>query len=131
MIYGISSEHNTARLAGTLAYLETGANAATIEMYDGAPPAPGGAITTQTLLSSIACRRPCGSIVGAKLVLDPPADALITATGNATWARLRNAGGDWAADCDVSDLDGNGALRMATVTLYAGGVARLLTAEFT
>jgi len=52
---------------------------------------------------------------------------MITATGQASWARIVNGEGDLAWDCDVSDLNGAGELRLPSTTLYAGGSTRIVS----
>ena len=47
------------------------------------------------------------------------------ATGVATWARIVDGDGNTVFDCDVSDEDGRGTIRLNTVNIVAGGPVRL------
>lgn len=124
MTFAISVAHNNARLAGTVAYADTGLDPSRIQFYDTAQPAfgaaPGGTPLAEAVLA-----KPCGAVVANALVLDQadPAGDLITATGVAVWARWVNGNGDVVADGAVTDAAGAGPFKVAGTsgtTLYAG-----------
>ncbi|QPF74187.1 hypothetical protein G8A07_15535 [Roseateles sp. DAIF2] len=129
----ISVGHNEARLQGSLNYLMQGASPARIRIYDGSgSPARPAAITdapTGMLLATIVLKGPPGEVVGNKLVLALPDDALVMANGTARWARVINGNGATVMDLDVSDAAGAGELKMTTTSLLAGGATRLLSGE--
>ena len=127
----ISTGLNEARLAGVRDFLDSGAGAATVNVYDGARPAGGAAVTTQNLLTTITLPEPCGVVAANKLTLDPVPDALIVHTGDATWARILNGNGDYALGCDVTDTLGAGEIKLASTSLLIGGAARLVSGQFT
>lgn len=130
MITTISVALNEYRLGGTLEFLNVGSGVAHILIYDSARPANGAAITTETLLVDVPLLDPPGTVGSNKLSITTPPDALILASGIAAWARVINGDGSHAIDCDVTDIAGAGPIKMASTTLYAGGIARILSAEF-
>lgn len=121
----ISTEHNAARLAGTLAFLDTGTDNARIRIYGDVRPAAGGAETT--LLVEIKLDKPSGTVAGGVLTLSSSDIPLVLNSGEATWARIVNGGGDWSMDCDVSDESGDAAVKLPSTTLYAGGKTVLVS----
>lgn len=126
MTVAITVEHNEARLAGSLAHLDSGTGHARICIYDGARPALG-AQPTGHLLVELVLPKPCGVIADNKLTLTPGDDGLVLLSGAATWARVLCGNGDVAFDCDVSDMQGSAAIKLPSTTLYAGGVTRLVS----
>jgi hypothetical protein len=70
---------------------------------------------------------PMGTVADGVLEITPTNEALILTTGEVTWARIVNGMGALAWDCDASDLNGTGELRLPPTTLYAGGYTRILT----
>ncbi len=123
----ITAEHNEFRLAGTLAHLNTGTGNAGFWIFGNpraATPtdAPGAAPLVTVYLDD-----PAGSVSGGVLTLAAGEDALIDVTGDAVWARAFNGNGDTAFDCNVSDPLGTATVRLPSLTLYAGGVTRLVS----
>jgi hypothetical protein len=124
----ISQLHNEDRLAGTLNNLSRGPNPARIKFFTAPRPAGGGAATT--LLATVTLDDPAGTVSNNKLVLSPPADALVQVAGTAAWARIEDGNGVASMDVDVSDMAGNGEIKLETVNLLAGGGIRIILAEF-
>jgi hypothetical protein len=124
----ISQLHNEDRLAGTLNNLSRGSNPARIKFFTAPRPAGGGAATT--LLATVTLDDPAGTVSNNKLVLSPPADALVQVAGTAAWARIEDGNGVASMDVDVSDMAGNGEIKLETVNLLAGGGIRIILAEF-
>jgi hypothetical protein len=122
----ISAALNASRLNGVIAFLAIGAENAKVHLYDGARPVLGGT-PAGTLLTSIVLVEPLGTVADGFLTLAPTPEAMILASGEATWARIVNGDGALAWDCDVSDLNGTGELRLASTTLYAGGYTRIVS----
>lgn len=129
MTVAITVEHNEARLAGTLAFLDAGSNPARLRIYGGTRPATPATAPTSAMLVEIKLTKPAGTIAGGLLTLTQQEDGLITATGVATWARLVNGAGDTALDMDCSDGAGTGDCRLASAELFAGGDAKLVAAN--
>lgn len=122
----ISSALADARLQSVVGFLGTGAEAARVLVYDGARPALAGTPLGE-LLAAIPLMEPIGTVADGALTLTPTGEALIVHTGQATWARVVNGNGRLAWDCDVSDLNGSGELRLPSTTLYAGGFTRIVS----
>ena len=128
MTVAITQEHNEARLAGTLSFLDAGSNTARLRIYGGARPPNPAATPTSAMLVEIALTKPAGTVAGGLLTLTQQEDGLISTTGVATWARLVNGNDQTAMDMDCSDASGSGDVKLASTTLYQGGDARLVSA---
>jgi hypothetical protein len=128
MTVAITVEHNEARLAGTLGFLDTGSNPARLRIYGGTRPPNPSATPTSAMLVEIKLTKPAGTISGGLLTLTQQEDGLIKNTGVATWARLVNGDEVTALDLDFSGSDGNGDVKLASTNLYLGGDARMVSA---
>ena len=128
MTVSITVEHNEARLAGTLAFLDSGSNSARLRIYGGTRPATPATLPNSVMLVEIKLTKPAGTIAAGVLTLTQQEDGLITATGIATWARLVNGNEVTALDLDCTGTDGNGDVKLASTNLYLGGDARLVSA---
>lgn len=122
----ISTELNEYRLNGVIAFLALGAENAKVHVYDGERPPLGGPPAGHRL-ASILLVEPIGTVADGLLILAPTPEVMILASGEAAWARIVNGDGALAWDCDVSDLNGSGELRLPSTTLYAGGYTRLVS----
>ena len=67
MTVAITQEHNEARLAGTLSFLDAGSNPARLRIYGGARPPNPAATPTSAMLVEIALTKPAGAIAGGLL----------------------------------------------------------------
>lgn len=123
----VSVAHNTARLEGSLSYLRTGTESAKIQVYATERPAFGAAAGALPLVEIILIPT-VGEIVSGMLTIEAVEDALITMSGIAVWARVRNRNGDIAFDCDVSVEGGMGEVQLPGLQLFAGGLTRLVSA---
>ena len=128
MTVAITVEHNEARLAGTLSFLDAGPNPARLRIYGGTRPATPSATPTSAMLVEIKLTKPAGTISGGLLTLTQQEDGLIVNTGTATWARLVNGNDVTALDLDCSDTAGSADVQLASTSLYQGGAARLVSA---
>lgn len=128
MTVAITVEHNEARLAGTLAFLDAGTNSARLRIYGGTRPATPATLPNSVMLVEIKLTKPAGTIAAGLLTLTQQEDGLITATGIATWARLVNGNEVTALDLDCTGTDGTGDVKLASINLYLGGDARLVSA---
>ena len=122
----ISTALNEFRLNAVIDFLAGRAENARAEIYDGVRPALGGT-PTGNLLASIVLMEPLGTVSNGLLSVTPTNEVMIGNTGQATWARIVNGNGALAWDCDVSDLNGTGELRLPSTTLYAGGYTRIVS----
>lgn len=124
----ISSDHNAARLAGSLTHLNTGTGNAAVRIYGGTRAA---SITTAPgtpLLVQIPLTKPAGAVSAGVLNLTQLADGIIASSGVATWARVVNGNGDASFDCDAGEGVGAWEIQLVQSTLYAGGAARIISA---
>lgn len=124
----ITADLNEARLAGTLAFLDTGAGNAAIQIYGGARPGSVNNAPGSPMLVSIPLTKPAGLISGGLLSLTQQEDGLILTSGIATWARVVNGNGATAFDCDAGQGPGAWEVQLVQVQLFAGGGARLVSA---
>lgn len=95
-------------------------NAALLQGYNGARPATGAAITTQTKLFEQTCGTPFGVVSGDTLNWTDPTPASALVTGTWTWWRVVKADGtSFVMDGDTSDftLSGNQTQAGLPVTL--------------
>ena len=124
----ISQYFNEARLAGALAYLDTGSGNASIEIYGNTAPSAGAPAGDDPLVT-VALSKPAGTISNGLLTLTAAdvSGELVMHTGTASWARFKNGAGSWVMDCDVSVEGGNAAVQLPSLTLYAGGRCPLST----
>lgn len=121
MIVDISAAHNIARLAGTLAFLDTGSGNASVELYGNTKPSPGAAAGADPLVV-IALSKPAGVLTTVLTLQGATAEGeLVMNTGTVAWARFKNGAGSWVMDTDASIEGGDGAVQLPTLTLYAGG----------
>lgn len=128
MTITLSTEHRMARMESTRAFLDRGTQPARVRIYGGVRPAQPADTPTSGMLVEVRLTRPCGNVVGGQLVLTAMENALITASGLATWARLVNGEDVTAMDLDCSDLAGDGEIRFEQTQLYAGGYAQMANA---
>lgn len=103
--------------------LNAGSGAATIKLYTGTKPVgPDTAVTTQTLLGTLTCADPAGSVASRTLTFGSiTQDSAADATGTATWARLADSAGVATADIDVTATGGGGFMQLNTTSIVIGG----------
>lgn len=128
MTIRITLPHADYRLQGTIDFLNLGPNKAKLELYGATKPTAVTDPAGTPLLAYIELTDPVGSISGNVVSLTQFEDGLVLVTGVVTWARLLNGNGDVAQDMDASDTSGSGDVQLETTQLYAGGVARLISA---
>ena len=122
----ISTDLNDYRLNAVVNFLAIGTENARVRVYGGVRPAFGAA-PSGDLLATLVLVEPIGEVEDGQLAITPTGEALIETGGEATWARIVNGDGALAWDCDVSDLNGTGELRLPSTTLYAGGYTRIVS----
>lgn len=123
MIYKLLTSLRTTIATDIVTALSAGAGAPTIEIYTTPQPAnPATAITTQTLLGILTCSDPVGTVTSGVLTFDPITDEpTAAADGTAVWARLKDGDGLALIDVDITNLAGDGALKMNSTTVITGG----------
>lgn len=107
----------------TLAAMDAGTGPSQIKFYTASQPAgPNTAITSQTLLGTLTCSDPSGSVSGRVLTLGTVTeDSSADATGTCTWARHLDSDGNAVADYSVTATGGGGDIELNTVNIVAGG----------
>lgn len=101
-----------AQMAATLTRLDAGAGTAQVRVYSTPMPEVPGA-HTDTPMATIVLPKPCGTIVGATLVLTPGEPALVMTAGHPRWAELMAADGAVLHVGDVTDASHDGFWRAA------------------
>lgn len=103
--------------------INAGPGAATIKIYNGTKPAkPDTALTTQTLLGTLTCSDPAGSVASRALTFGAVTqDSSADATGTATWARLADSNGVARIDVDITVTGAGGFMQMNTTSIVIGG----------
>lgn len=122
----ITNELNDYRLQGVVSFLGLGTNPPYVEIYEGVRPALG-AVPMGGVLVTLPLQDPVGNISNGVLTLIPSEEAQVLVDGLASWARVYNGNGGVAWDCTVSDLAGSGELKVVSLSLYAGGYARIVS----
>jgi hypothetical protein len=122
----ISTALNDYRLNAVVNFLAIGAENARVLIYEGLRPVLG-VEPEGRLLVTIVLVNPIGEVEDGLLTMTPTGEALIQNSGRAAWARIVNGDGMLAWDCDVSDSNGTGELRLPSTTLYAGGYTRIVS----
>jgi len=117
--------------------LDSGASAASLEVFSGAQPAnPQIDVTTQTLLVRFDLPEPAfGEAVsvsgGARAEAAPVDPVLALASGTATWFRAYDGDGNATLDGSVSESDGDGELLVASANIVAGTEVSIISFTFT
>lgn len=97
--------------------------AGSMNFYTAPRPSAGAAITTQTLLATVACSVPAGTVNNGVLTFAPIADDILAdATGDAAWVRVLNGAGAWVIDMDATNALGAGPVKMPSTLIYQGGI---------
>lgn len=121
MAWGLSVAARNARLAATIAQIDGGGSAGTVQIRSGARPASPAVAATGTLLATVALKRPsfAAPASGAAAVVDPDPAAAVAA-GTASWCRVLDSAGAAVMDGDVTGSGGGGDIELATTALTAG-----------
>ncbi len=122
MALGFPTALRTTRATILKTAIDAGGAAAVLELYTGARPATGAAITDQTLLGTLTFSYPCGTVTDGVLTFDAiTQDASADADGEAAWFRIKTSAGDFVMDGSVSDTGGGGDLELNDASISAGG----------
>lgn len=144
MSWALSPGVAAAQLQATMSFADASAPAAgasRLQLFTTTQPAPGADANTAPQ-AEIVLATPCGVIAEGvwSLIVAAPGGALVMTTGVPKWARWLSATGQWVADASVTDLAGEGDIRIGGgqtppgetgPMLYAGGLAVLGTTAFT
>lgn len=122
-------DYNTTVRNDRMTVVNTASAGGKLSLYSGTKPAPGGAITT--LLAEFNLASPAGAVSGGVLTFTDPANTVVVASGQATWARITNSGGSWVADLTVSQVGGTGEIRLTEDDLTTGMVLDITSLTIT
>lgn len=103
--------------------LNAGGQGASIKIYTGTKPTgPDTAISTQTLLGTLTCSYPAGTVSAGSLTFGAVTqDSAADATGTATWLRMSDSGGTAVIDMDITTIGGGGFAQMNTTSVVQNG----------
>jgi hypothetical protein len=120
-----------AQLTGIRDLIDAGAAGGTINIYDGSQPATGDtAIGAQVLLGVLTFSGTCGSVASGVLTFSTiTEDSAANATGNASWARIRDSNGVDVLDVDVGTSGAT--INLNTVAIVLGGPIRMTSGTLT
>ena len=71
---------------------------------------------------------PCGTIDNIVLTLTTAGDIMASAEGIITWTRITDSEDTYCLDLDVSNNEGDGAVKIDNLQVYVGGTIRVLSA---
>ena len=103
--------------------IDGGSGPGVIKCYAGSMPATvDTAITTQTLLGTLTCSDPCGTVSGRTLTFSAiTQDDAADANGNIDFCRACDSDGNAVVDGDASNNNGTGMFKFNVTVIYAGG----------
>lgn len=130
MALGLATSLRNSRLDRITAAIDAGGAAGKLQIYDGARPATGGAVTN--LIVETTCSYPCapGAAAGV-LNLSAIASnvAVLAGTNTPTWGRFVTSAGAFVLDCSVGTAGTDVVLSAGTITV--GDNVTILSATFT
>lgn len=119
---GVSTAMRNAAMTARRDFIDAGATPGTLKLYTAPRPATGAAITSQTLIATVALEQPCGTVTDGVLSFAPIDPAAAVAVGEPVWGRFENGDGTHALDVDVG-IVGSG----AEIEISAGDVTEIGT----
>jgi len=133
MTIGVKTSIRNAWVQTVADAIDAGATGGKIQFYDGARPATGAAITSQTLLGTVVLSDPCGTVVNGVLTLAgmPREDPNAAAVGPATWARITDSNDGFVCDASVTGNGGGGDIQLNSTTFTVGGIIRITSGTLT
>ncbi|MFC7459799.1 hypothetical protein [Hydrogenophaga defluvii] len=119
----LSTAVRQAMAVAFIAELDADTNPAYLEFYTGTKPAgPGTAVTDQVLLGTATCSATSATATAGVVTFNGiTQDAAADASGTVTWARAHDGAGVPHTDYDVTNSAGDGAIKVNTTTIVAGG----------
>jgi hypothetical protein len=122
----------TSRAAAIKDAIDAGAGAGVAKLYTGTPPAACGAIDTQTLLGTLTCSDPCGTVTAGVLTFDAiTQDSAADATGTAGFLRFEDSDGNAVADLTCGVTASGEPVELNTVDIVEGGPISVTSATIT
>ncbi|WP_051361127.1 hypothetical protein [Desulfuromonas sp. TF] len=112
--------------------IDAGAGPGVAKLYTGAKPAACGAISTQTLLGTVTCSDPCGTVTAGVLTFsDFTQDDGADADGTAGFLRFEDSDGNAVADLNCGATGSGKPVELNTVTIFTGGPIDIVSAVIT
>ena len=128
----LSSAVKSLRLQAVATYLDSGATAGKLRVYDGTQPASGGTLSGNNLLAEMIFSKPSFDRVDAGVMyFKNPSATMAMLDGIATWVRLVTGDGDFVADLNAGVSGSGAACIFDTTTIYAGGSVAALSLAIT
>jgi hypothetical protein len=130
-MFSLSTDAANAVLNAIVAEADAGAGAAKIKLYSGTPPASARVAPSENvLLATLLCSDPVGTVADGVLTFDSITDdSAAAATGIASFFRLTDSDDKVAAQGLVSDLDGDGDIKLTTTSIVQDGIVTLDSAS--
>ncbi len=102
-------------------------------IYSGDRPTTGGAIDEydNILLAKFALPFPCGTITNCVLTLGSVGNVVGLDNGNASWARITDAVGNFVMDLSVTVTGGGGDIIISSVSIVTDGIVKFLSGTIT
>ena len=126
----LSQAHQSARLLATRIFIDDGASAPKLRIFDGQRPADPQSAETGTLLVELPIQRN-GSVVNGTLTLSPVAPQMVVASGTPKWARLINGDGVPVMDLDAGGPASSAEVRVSDGSIFLGGQVSLTSITLT
>jgi hypothetical protein len=127
-----SDDLRSARANQIVTQINTGVGPGSLLFYTADQPARGAAITTQTLLGTLAFAEPAGTVTAGVLTFNPLVnDDNADADGIAAWVRVLDGDGVFVMDMTVTDNTGAGPVKMPSTQVYAGGILHVTSMVLT
>lgn len=121
----------TARANVILNAIDAGAGDGTAKLYTGTPPANGGAITSQTLLGTLTCADPCGTVTDGVLTFTSLDATVAVADGTAGFLRFSDSTGSVVTDLVVGATGSGKPATMNVTAIVTGGPIDDISATWT
>lgn len=106
-----------------ISFFDAGGGPAIIEFYTGSIPTNlGDALTTQVKLGTLTCGDPAATQTAGVITFDTiTQDSAADASGTAAWVYIKDSTGAIVNAGNVTDMEGDGFIKMNTTTIVEGG----------
>ena len=128
----LSSAVKSLRLQAVPTYLDSGASAGKLRVYDGTQPASGATPTGNNLLAELIFPKPSfDTVTSGIMYFKIPDPVLALLDGTATWVRLLTGDNVFVADLNAGVSGSGAACIFDNTTIYAGGTVTALSLALT
>lgn len=128
----LSAAVKSLRLQAVATYLDSGATAGKLRVYDGTQPASGAALSGNNLLVEMTFPKPSFDRVDTGVMYFKNPDATMAVLGGTvTWGRLVTGDGDFVADLNAGVSGSGASCIFDTTDIYAGGSVAALSLAIT